>query len=301
MIKIDVNLKYLTDNYNIGSQQLQAYKNKSIKEIMEIEAQNGNTKASEFNINLINNPMELVQIFRLMDPENRYEIIKNMNYNDKMKLLSMLETGEMLLGLRFFQKGKLLDMLQDFDKEKIFAVVMQKYNLEKFLKMIPEEEINKFFNQEKIQPAQILKGVSQLNKDQMARMIENVTGESQQGKSKNELMATLSEMKPEVLKNSVKSLEKDEKSFIMQKMIEDDPQVLNELSKEAFLSPLEDLDKEELLEAIGVLEQEDIMTMLSELPEDLMAVTATQLEPEALSKMLSTEFPDIMNQICANI
>ena len=301
MIKIDVNLEYLTDNYNIGSQQLRAYGNKPLKEVMEIEAQNGNQKAADFNLNLISDPMELVRIFRLMDPENRYQIIKNMNYTDKMKLLSMLETGEMLLGLRFFQKDKLLEMIKDFDKEKIFAVAMQKYNLENFLKMIPEQEMNKFFDQEKIEPAQIMKGVQQLNFDQIARMVENVTGENQQDKTKDELIGTLSTMKPEMLKTAVKSLEKKEKAFVMQKMVEDDPQVLNELSKEAFLAPLEQLDKDDLLEAMGILEAEDMMTMLSQLPEDLMAVTATQINPEVLSRMLSSEFPDILAQLCANI
>ena len=301
MIKLDVNLEYLTDNYNIGAQQLKAYKNRSVKEVMEIEAQNGNEKASNFNYNLVTDPMELVRIFRLMDPENRYEIIRNMNSTDKMKLLSMLETGEMLLGLRFFQKDKLIKMMKDLKKEKIFAVAMQKYNLETFLKMIPEEEMNKFFDQEKIEPKQILKGVQHLDVDQLSRMIENVTGESQQGKDKKELIDTLSTMKPEILKNSVKSLEKEEKAFVMYKMIEDDPQVLNELSKEAFLSPIEELDKEDLLESMGVLESDDLMTMLSELPEDLMAVTATQLNPESLSKMISMEFPDILSQLSANI
>lgn len=301
MIKIDVNLEYLTDNYNIGVQQLKAYKNKSIKEVMELEAQNGNEKASDFNYNLVTDPMELVRIFRLMNPENRYEIIKNMNYSDKMKLLSKLETGEMLLGLRFFQKDKLIKMLKELNKEKLFAVAMQKYNLETFLKMIPEDEMNKFFNRDKIEPKQILKGVQHLDIDQLSRMIENVTGEQQQGKNKEELMTILSTMKPEVLKNSVKSLEKEEKAFVMYKMIEEDPQVLGELNKEAFLAPIAELDKEDLLESMGVLENDDLTTMLSELPEDLMAVTATQLNPEVLSKMISMEFPDILSQISANI
>ena len=301
MIRIDVNLEYLTDNYNIGSQQLRSYGNKSLKEIMEIEAKNGNKKAEDFNINTISDPMELVRIFRLMDPENRYQIIKNMNYHDKMKLLSMLELGEMLLGLRFFQKDKLLEMLKEFKKEKIFAVVMQKYDLENFLKLIPEKEMDKFFDQDKIKPEQIMKGVEQLNFDQMAKMVENVTGVSQQDKTKEELMDILTNMKPETFKTAVKSLRKEEKAFVMQKMIEDDPNVLSELSKEAFIAPLEMLEKDDLLEAMGVLEQDDIMTMLAQLPEELMAVTATQIDPELLSKMLSSDFSDILGQLGANI
>lgn len=301
MIKIDVNLKYLTDNYNIGSQQLQMYRGKSIKEIMELEAQNGNSKAASFNLNMISDPKELVTVFRLMSAENRYEIIKNMNYNDKLKLLSMLEMGEMIMGLRFFQKDKLLDLLKDTKKEKLFAMVMQKYNFKDFMKMIPEKEQNKFFDNKNIEPEQLLKGIQNLETNQIARMIENVTGESQQGKSKKELMAVLETMKPETLKNSVKSLEKEEKAFLMYGMLKEDPQMLGLLSKEAFMAPLEMLEKDELLEAMGALEPEDMLPMMAELPEDLMAVTATQLDPEKLAKMLSTEFSEILGQLTADI
>ena len=49
-----------------------------------------------------------------------------------------------------------------------------------------------------------------------------------------------------------------------------------------------------------VLEKDDIMDMIVELPEDLMAVTATQLDPEKFAKMLCTDFADILGQISAN-
>ena len=301
MIKIDVNLQYLTDNYHIGAQQLQMYRGKSIKEIMEIEARNGNTQASNFNINIFSNPMELVRIFQLMNPENRYEIIKNMGFNDKIKLLSMLEEGELLMGIKFFQKDKILQMLQKVKKPKLLNMILQKYSFEDFMKMVPEKEQDKFFDQKKITPAQILKGVQYLEPEQMARMIENVTGVPQEGKDKKELMQSLKEMKPEVLKTAVKSLEQEEKAFVMFKMAEEDPKVLNELSVEAFMIPLEKLNKGDLIESMQVLEKDDLMDMMVELPEDLMAVTATQLDPEKFAKMLSTDFADILGQIGANI
>ena len=301
MIKIDVNLQYLTDNYNIGTQQLKMYRGKSLKEIMELEAKNGNYAASNFNINMFSNPMELVRVFQLMNPENRYQIISNMCYTDKMKLMAMLEKGEMLMGLRFFQKDKLLQMLEKVDKEKLFNVVLQKFSLEDFMKMIPEEFQDKFFDQKKVTPAKIMKGVQYLEPEKMARMIENVTGVPQQGKDKKELMQTMTMMKPEVFKDAVKSLEQEEKAFVMYKMIQDDPKIIQELDTQAFLIPLAQLQKNDLIESMGVLEEEDLLGMLSELTDDLMAVTATQLDPEKFAQMLATDFADILGDIGANI
>ncbi len=301
MIELNVNLKYLTDNYNIGTSQLKAYRGKSIKEIMEIEAKKGNKKASNFNINMFSNPLELVRLFQLMSPENRFQIINQMCYSDKMKLMSMLEKGELLMGLNFFQKDKLIEMLGKVDKDKLFQVVLQKYSLEDFMLMIPEELQDKFFDSKKISPSQIMKGVQHLEPDKMARMIENVTGVPQQGKDKKELMSEMSKMKPELLKDAVKSLEPEEKALVMGKMIEDDPKVIRELDVKAFLIPLEQLNKSDLLESMQVLEEDDMLDMLSELPDDLMAVTATQIDPIKFAQMLSTDFSDMMDEICAKI
>lgn len=301
MITLDVNLEYLTDNYNIGTQQLAMYRGKSLQEIMKIEAEKGNKKASKFDINVYSDPVELVRIFQLMDAENRYEIIKNLNYNDKVKLMSMLEKGEMLLGLKFFQKDKLLDMLKNLDKEKLMKVVLEKYSLEEFMLMIPEEEQDKFFDSKKISPEQILKGVQYLEPEQMAKMIENVTGVPQQGKNKKEMMQTLRTMNPEMLKNSVKSLEQEEKAFIMLNMVKEEPQIIREITTESFMAPLKQLQKNDLIEAMGVLKEEDIMDMLTELPEDLMAITATQLDPNKFAQLLATDFSDIISKICASV
>ena len=301
MINLEVNLKYLTDHYDIGAEQLKMYRGKSLKEIMEIEAKNGNEKASDFNINIYSDPAELVKIFRLMDPENRFLIIKNMCYNDKLRLMSMLEKGEMLIALRFFQKDKLLDMLKNVDKEKLLKVIMQKYNLEEFMLMLPEKEQDKFFDSKKITPNQIIKGVEHLEPEQISRMLENVTGVSQQGKSKKEMIETLKTMKPEMLKTAVKSLEQEEKAFVMYKMAKEDPKVLKELSTEAYMIPLQQLNKGDLIESMGALEEEDLMDMLSELPEELMAVAATQLDPDKFADLLAKEFSGILGQMCAAV
>lgn len=299
MITLDVNLQYLTDNYDIGAEQLKMYRGKSLQKIMEIEGETGNKKAADFNINIFSDPTELVRIFQLMNPENRYAIINNMSYKDKLKLMAMLEKGEMLMGLRFFQKDKILDMMKDLDKEKLLAVVLQKFSLEKFLTMIPEKEQNKFFDSKKITNTQILKGVQYLEPEQMARMIENVTGISQQGKDKKQMMNIMQKMKPEVLKTAVKSLEQEEKSFLIFKMAEEDPKVLKELSVEAYLFPLSQLQKGDLIESMSVLEEQDLVTMLSELPEELMTITATQLAPNKFAEILATDFSDVIGEICA--
>lgn len=301
MIKIDVNLKYLTDHYDISTQQLKMYRGKSIKEIMELEAKKGNEAASKFNLNLFTNPLEVLRLFQLMNPENRYQIISNLNYSDKIKLLAMLEKGEMLMGIKFFQKDKILQLLEKVDKKELFKVVMQKFSLEEFMKMIPEELQNKFFDSQKIKPEQILKGVQYLDPEKMARMIENVTGVAQKETDKDSLMDTLTNMKPEVLKTAVKSMEQEDKAFIMYKMVQEDPKVLQELKVQAYIIPLEQLNKNDLLESMIALKEDTLVEMLTELPDDLMAITATQLDPEKFAQMLSTDFAGIMGEICANV
>ena len=51
MIRLDIDLSYLTKNFEIGTQRLNQYASKSIDEIMEAEAAQGNPQAEKFQQN----------------------------------------------------------------------------------------------------------------------------------------------------------------------------------------------------------------------------------------------------------
>ena len=87
MITLDLDLAYLSSYYHIGTNALDQYKNKSITQIMEIEAAKGNSKAAEFLLRAVSDPKELANVFQLINPKNRYLILRNMNKEDLCKVI----------------------------------------------------------------------------------------------------------------------------------------------------------------------------------------------------------------------
>lgn len=64
MIRLDIDLSYLTKNFEIGTQRLNQYGAKSIDEIMEAEAAQGNTKAADFQQDVIIDPKQACKTFQ---------------------------------------------------------------------------------------------------------------------------------------------------------------------------------------------------------------------------------------------
>ena len=101
MIRLDIDLSYLAKNYQIGTSRINQYTYKSIDEIMEAEAAQGNTQAADFETDVLNNPRELLKLFRLASADNRYRILRNLNTAELINLLQYLEPQDLLMGLMF--------------------------------------------------------------------------------------------------------------------------------------------------------------------------------------------------------
>ena len=67
MITLDIDLSYLSRFYNIGTNILEQYQNKSITQIMQIEASKGNRSAAEFLLKVTSDPEELAKVFQLIN------------------------------------------------------------------------------------------------------------------------------------------------------------------------------------------------------------------------------------------
>ena len=97
MIQLNLDLNYLTQYFEITTQRLNEYSAKSIDEVMELEEQEGNQAASLI-ASAMQNPDKLAKLLQLIDPKNRYLIIRNLSENDLSKLLPYLEQEDLLWG-----------------------------------------------------------------------------------------------------------------------------------------------------------------------------------------------------------
>ena len=128
MISLDLDLSFLSSQYNIGSSAIQQYKkqNMTITEIMETEASKGNSRAAEFMMRITSNPQELAELFQLVNPKNRYLILAHMNEQDLMMVMQFLKPEELILGMSVFTQESLVQLMMELPPETLATVVLIK-------------------------------------------------------------------------------------------------------------------------------------------------------------------------------
>lgn len=303
MIRLDIDLSYLTKNFEIGTQRLNQYGSKSIDEIMEAEAAQGNTKAAEYQQEVTNDPKELLKLFKLSNARNRYAILSQMNSSDLEYLINFLEPSDLQMGLMFFTKEKILNLIYDLPKNKICSIVFQAFSIEQFLKIIPEKELNKFFDSDKLDKNKILDFVETLPPEKLNKMVEKYMfqeeGKLQENNnwSQEHVVKWLDQLKPEKFKKALQCFEREEKQALILNLTKEDNNLLTEFSKNALTFPLRQLDKVDIVKNMDKLEPQDLIKMVNELPDDLMAVVITQIDPMVFAELLSKNFQDILAEI----
>ena len=303
MIRLDIDLSYLTQNFEIGTQRLNQYGSKSIDEIMETEAAQGNTKAADFQQEVVNDPKELIKLFKLSNARNRYAILSQMNSSDLEYFLNFLDPSDIQMGLMFFTKEKILDLIYDLPKNKICSIVFQAFSIEQFLKMIPEKEINKFFESDKLDKNKILDFVETLPPEKLNKMVEQYMfkeeGKLQEDNnwSQEHVVKWLDQLQPEKFKKALQYFEREEKQDLILYLTKEDNNLLTEFSKNALTFPLKQLDKVDIVKNMNKLEPDDLIKMANELPDDLLAVVITQIDPMVFAELLSKNFQDIIAEI----
>lgn len=299
MINLDIDLMYLTEHFDVGTKRLQDYGQKSIDEIMEAEAEQGNAAAANFDLEVLNDPDQLIKVFKLLSPRNRYKILRNMSEEDLKYIMKFLDQKDLLMGLNFFSRDKLVDLIEDLPKETLALVIFSKIPVQKFLDMIPEKELDNYFESTKVQQNQdkFVDALKYLPKATLEKLMENVTGEPADGSDKQTILDTVGQLNPNKFKKAMQSLDKKSKAKIILKASEEDPKLLLEFSKDAFMFPIKQMDKGQMIKYMDVLENEDLVKMVSELPQDLMSVVATQIDPEIFADLLCTKFQDVLKDI----
>ena len=79
-IALNTDQYHLKTQLNLSTSRWQSYSNKSVDEIIEAEAESGNTLAKDYGRKLFGNADELINTFKLTEPSNKYNII-NINSN----------------------------------------------------------------------------------------------------------------------------------------------------------------------------------------------------------------------------
>lgn len=296
LIQLNLDLNYLSQYFEISTRRLNEYASKSIEEVMELEEQQGNSAAALIS-SAMQNPQKLAKLLQLMDPKNRFLIIRNLSENDLAKLIPYLEQDDLLWGLRYFRVDKIIEMLNKLPTEELLSVVMQNFTLKEIFELMPTQEMNKFLENDEVERRDVMKYFESLDPSELEEILVEQFGPQIKEKNQEEQLKFLEAMKDDDFTKMLQRMKRKDKVNLMVSLCKEKPQLMEQINPEDITRPMRTMEKHDILKSMKVLDPEFLIPMVEELPPDLLQVVATQIDPLVFAQVLIDEFPDVLSKI----
>lgn len=295
-ISLNTDQYYLQNQLNISTSRMRNYADMSIDDIIEAEAENGNTVAKDYGRKLFGNVDELIQTFQLDDPTNKYNIINQMSAEQRNKVLDLLDAEDMVIGLNFFTQEKLEQMLGKVSVAESANVAIEAFPMEQLIKMIPEEELEQFFMSSEVRKNDVTAQLSNLDPELLIQMTEGMTGQAADSNDVSKLLAQISSLPDKQFKETMASMEPEIQQNIIFQMANEDKDTLLNFSNQTFTNMVSKLQKPDMVKSMIALDSESLQIMTKQLPEDLFSIVATQVDTKQLAKLLIDRCPDVLEK-----
>lgn len=300
MIVIDSDLTTLMQKLNISRAQMLQYGTMSVEEIVEAEAERGNSQAVDFAAELFTNVEKLVKIFKLADPNNKLEILSEMTAAQLQLFLPEMEETDLSQGLKYFTQDKLLNMLERIPPEQIVNTVFEMFSQEEIIQYLPEEQLNKFLTSTDIEKNKVMEHMKEIPPEYIAQMIESVTGQAVQEMDQEKMLEQISQFNPLQFQNALLSMQPVAKQQLTLGLAKEDTNLFQLFDPHAYAKLINTYKQQpELVKAMSVIEEDQKIKMLKELPNDLLSIVITQIDARDFADILINKCPEILAQIIA--
>lgn len=298
-IVIDSDLTYLINRLSISETKIQEYyADMSTEEIIKAEASQGNQAAIELANELLNNVQLVIELFNLADPNNRYAILSEMTAQQLHTFLPHMEESDLNYGLNFFTQDKLLKMLEEIPPEQLVNTVFEMFSQEEVVRLLPEEQLDKFLISTDIDKDKMLKHLQSIPEEYLAQMIESVTGEQVKGMDSIDMTKQIGQFNPLEYKDALINMEPTQKQQLVLSLGKEHEEWFQLFDASAYTKMINTYkQKPEVVKAMNVIEPEYIQNMLKELPNDLLSFVITQMDKEQFAEILMEKHPEVIAEI----
>lgn len=296
---IDSNLEYLQNILHISKVTFEEkYANMSVDEIIEAEAAQGNQQAIELAQELTTNTSLVMELFDLADTNNKYMILREMSAQQLQTFLPEMEESDLLQGLYFFTEDKLMKMLEALPAEQLVNTVFQMFSKEEIVQLLPEEQLDKFLTSHDIDKNKILKHMQSIPEEYVAQVLEQITGEVQEGQDSIDLAKKFGELNPLEYQDALKAFQPTQKQQLVLSLGKEHEEWFQLFDADAYTKVINrEKQQPEVVKAMSVIDPEYIQNMITELPNDLLSIVITQIDTEKFADILMNQFPEVMAEI----
>lgn len=294
-IVLDTNMKLFAERMNItSSRMIQDYGLKTVDEIIEAEAAQGNAQAINFARELYNSPAKLINVFKLANVENKFVLIHNMDDQTREMILPMLDKEDLVMGLYFFKQEKLLEMLMEVNIEELVNVILGAFPLEDIVMMFTEDDLALFFQNDKLEKYDVIKQLKAMPHDVMLKFVEGVTGRPSDETNPMDLIKSIEELPTDKYRDFMSAIDPDIQRQLTFQLTKEKPEYLQLFENKSYVNMLATLVKPEMIKPMVFLEQETLVNMITELPDDLMSIVAAQVDTKDFAEFLLDDHLDLL-------
>lgn len=295
-IVIDSDITQLIRRLNISELKMrECYANKSLEEIVEKEAEDGNQEAVEFAYQLFKTPDMLVKIFKLADPENKLAFLKEMSSNKLREFLPLMEEEDLNEGLKFFDLNKLLDMLEEIPPDQLVKTVFQMFSEKEIIQYLPEEELDKFLESPELDKNQIMKKLSLIPQEYLAQMYEAVSGEDSDKTSSKELLENIGNLNPMQFQDALRAMQPVAKQQLTLSIASSDKKLYQNFDAHAYTNMIKTYKfQPEVVKGMEVIDLDEKMKMLEQLPDDFLSIVITQIDAKVFADQIIKNNPELL-------
>lgn len=296
---ISSTLEYLQSRLNIPDARMQVYSDKTIEQILEAEAAEGNQAAVQLAADMFTDPNQLIELFQLADPSNKLVILQNMTSAQLEKLVPMLETKDLLQGLQFFSQEGLMDLLKDIPKEELVKTVFEMFSEEQIIEYMPEKQLDKFLTGTDMDKDLLLEKLKSIPEMYLQQILESVTGEEAERNSV-ELVRQIAQLGDLDYRNAITNLQPVQKQELTLAITSTDKKFYEKFDTDAYTHIImREREKDETIKSMSVIKPENLQKMIDKLPQDLLAIVITQIDTEKFADSLINKFPELLAKFIA--
>lgn len=299
-LAISSTLEYLQMRLGISEAKMQIYADKSLEQILDAEAAQGNQAAIQMATDMFSDPNQLVELFQLADPENKLVIMQSMTSAQLEKLVPMLETDDLVEGLQFFTQDSLMDLLKEIPKEELVKTVFQMFSEQQIIENMPDKQLDKLLTSTDMDKEMLLQNLKSIPEMYLQQILESVTGEESKESNANDLVNQIGQLGDMQYKHAIMNLQPTQKQELTLSLTSREPKLYEKFDTDAYTHIIaREREKDEIVKSFGVIKPEYLQKMIDKLPQDILAVVTTQIDTDKFADSLINKFPEVLAKFIA--
>lgn len=299
-LAISSTLEYLQMRLGISEANMQIYADKSLEQILDAEAAQGNQAAIQMAADMFSDPNQLVELFQLADPENKLVIMQSMTSAQLEKLVPMLETDDLVEGLQFFTQDSLMDLLKEIPKEELVKTVFQMFSEQQIIENMPDKQLDKLLTSTDMDKEMLLQNLKSIPEMYLQQILESVTGEESKESNANDLVNQIGQLGDMQYKHAIMNLQPTQKQELTLSLTSREPKLYEKFDTDAYTHIIaREREKDEIVKSFGVIKPEYLQKMIDKLPQDILAVVTTQIDTDKFADSLINKFPEVLAKFIA--